>query len=228
MEKKIFLVIFLLITVLFATKVIAAELTGELNGYYSDTSISTQGECSVEPGATAVLEATSSITINPGFRVRSGGAFYASIGVGRDRDDDNLPDWWELLYWGNLAQGPNDDRDSDQLTNYEEYQNGSLPNDSDTDDDGMPDGWEVLYGLNPLDDSDADYDLDEDGYSNYVEYIGGTNPDDENETPSAGYYNQYDVLGRLTKTVYLSGTQIEYEIEYEYDAVGNRTGKIVR
>ena len=46
-----------------------------------------------------------------------------------DSDADGLPDWWELTYFGNLNQGPNDDPDGDGYTNLEEYTRGSNPND---------------------------------------------------------------------------------------------------
>ena len=44
-----------------------------------------------------------------------------------DSDGDGLPDEWELAYFGNLAQGPNDDPDGDGRTNAEEFANGTNP-----------------------------------------------------------------------------------------------------
>jgi hypothetical protein len=44
-----------------------------------------------------------------------------------DSDGDGLPDWWELQYFGNLAQGANTDSDGDGLTNLQEYQQGRNP-----------------------------------------------------------------------------------------------------
>jgi len=46
----------------------------------------------------------------------------------QDSDGDGLPDWWELRFFGNLAQGPNDDPDGDGFTNAVEYANGTRPN----------------------------------------------------------------------------------------------------
>ena len=46
----------------------------------------------------------------------------------QDSDGDGLPDWWELRYFGNLAQGANDDPDGDGFTNATEYANGTRPN----------------------------------------------------------------------------------------------------
>ena len=44
-----------------------------------------------------------------------------------DTDADGLPDSWEILYFSNLAQGPNDDPDADGKTNLQEYLAGSNP-----------------------------------------------------------------------------------------------------
>ncbi len=48
-----------------------------------------------------------------------------------DSDGDGLPDWWELHYFGNLAQDANDDPDGDDFTNAMEYANGTDPTVSD-------------------------------------------------------------------------------------------------
>ncbi len=44
-----------------------------------------------------------------------------------DSDGDGLPDSWELLYFGDLSQGPNDDPDMDGRPNLQEYQDGTDP-----------------------------------------------------------------------------------------------------
>jgi hypothetical protein len=44
-----------------------------------------------------------------------------------DMDGDGLPDSWEQDYFGNLDQGPDDDYDGDDFTNYEEYIAGTDP-----------------------------------------------------------------------------------------------------
>src|SRR5262249_9001801 len=46
------------------------------------------------------------------------------------------------------------DPDGDGLTNLQEYQHGTDPNNPDTDGDGIPDGMEVAQGTNPLDPKD--------------------------------------------------------------------------
>ena len=44
-----------------------------------------------------------------------------------DSDADGLDDDWELLYFGNLSQGPTDNPDNDQENNLAEFLNGSDP-----------------------------------------------------------------------------------------------------
>jgi len=61
-----------------------------------------------------------------------------------DSDGDKMPDAWET----EKGLDPNIDDsggnpDNDGLTNLQEYQQGTHPNNSDTDTDNMPDGWEV-------------------------------------------------------------------------------------
>ena len=41
-----------------------------------------------------------------------------------DTDDDGLPDWWEVRFFGlSLDQGRNDDADNDGISNFIEYKN---------------------------------------------------------------------------------------------------------
>ncbi len=47
-----------------------------------------------------------------------------------DTDNDGLPDDWEILNFGNLTYGPEDDPDNDGTTNYQEMQAGTSPTDS--------------------------------------------------------------------------------------------------
>ncbi|MDD5434604.1 MAG: hypothetical protein PH343_04170 [Nitrospira sp.] len=68
------------------------------------------------------------------------------------------------------------DSDGDGLSDDQELQLGTNPNNPDTDGDGMPDGYEVSHGLNPLSSADASLDNDHDGLSNLAEYTAGTDP----------------------------------------------------
>ncbi|MCH8510119.1 MAG: thrombospondin type 3 repeat-containing protein [Kiritimatiellae bacterium] len=75
-----------------------------------------------------------------------------------DSDQDGMDDGWELWHFGELVN-PNVDADGDGLTNLEEYQHGTDPNNPDTDGDGMSDGDEITLGLDPLKRDHPDVDL---------------------------------------------------------------------
>jgi hypothetical protein len=68
-----------------------------------------------------------------------------------DRDNDGLPDGVEDDLVGNpTGAGPNNDNDSDGLTNIDEIDHGTDPANRDTDADGLWDGSEVHGGCDPL------------------------------------------------------------------------------
>ena len=82
-----------------------------------------------------------------------------------DTDGDGLPDSFELAYTSpasTTSMNPGDDSDSDGLTNLQEFQRGTIPNDADTDNDGLNDGPEIAgVGARPatnplLADTDGD------------------------------------------------------------------------
>ncbi|NCA82824.1 MAG: hypothetical protein EOM72_08780, partial [Opitutae bacterium] len=75
-----------------------------------------------------------------------------------------------------------DDPDGDGLTNLQEYQCDSDPNNSDTDGDGMPDGWEIQYFSGPTN-AVASADDDGDGVTNYEEYLWGSDPTEASSIP---------------------------------------------
>ncbi len=128
-----------------------------------------------------------------------------------DSDGDGLSDKWEHDngFPFTLSQGVNnasDDPDNDGLTNLQEYNNDSDPNNPDTDYDNltdeeelalqtnlkqpdsdgdrMPDGWEHEHGFNPITDNeetdntndDYESDPDGDGLINGEEAIWNCNP----------------------------------------------------
>jgi hypothetical protein len=63
-----------------------------------------------------------------------------------DSNADGIPDMWATLYG---ATSPSADPDRDGLTNLQEYQHATDPNNSDSDGDGFYDGKEVNAGTSP-------------------------------------------------------------------------------
>ncbi len=122
-----------------------------------------------------------------------------------DSDGNSLPDWLEgcVGSWdGDMDDDgiPDVDEDADRGGDYDAGIETD-PCDDDTDDDGMPDGWEVQFGLNPLDNTDSEDDADGDGLTNLMEYRLETNPDD-GSNPPPGIYYEYDMQGRLKRSVW--------------------------
>jgi hypothetical protein len=72
-----------------------------------------------------------------------------------DRDNDDLPDWWEEAFGTDPDRDDADeDPDLDDLVNSEEFERGTDPLDPDTDDGGEGDGSEVAQGTDPTDPTD--------------------------------------------------------------------------
>src|SRR3989344_7073731 len=123
--------------------------------------------------------------------------------------DLRCPEGTDVCASGCCAIGNVNDSDGDGLTNAQELQQGTDPNNPDTDGDGFSDGEEVEKGTNPLDpdshpqptlgDSDGDGlsdieeqqlgtdpnnpDTDGDGFSDGEEVEKGTDPLDSNSNP---------------------------------------------
>lgn len=195
--------LFLVMTLFLSSPTLADDCnpTCPLNGTYNcQGDMLIQGTCVVSTGTTATCRAYYSITLKPGFHAQSGSTFTARIGDW----DDNLPDAWEIQYFGHLNWTDNDDPDNDGLTNIEEYNLGTNPNNPDTDGDKMPDGWEVDNNLDPLSD-DAGDDADGDNYSNYIEYRLGSDPNNPNSKPPKGVFYKYDSLGRIKEIIDTTG-----------------------
>ncbi len=80
------------------------------------------------------------------------GYAYAHVNVLADNDRDGMSDAWEAAH--HLDTTRNDayaDYDLDGLTNGQEYNLGTFPDNTDTDNDGHTDGEEVARGSDPLD-----------------------------------------------------------------------------
>jgi hypothetical protein len=180
-----------------------------------------RASCVVESGASVTLIADR-FAFQPGFRARAGSRLVTLF-----PDYDGLSDAWEVEYFGSLERQAGDDADSDGMTNLQEYQCGTNPTVYATDHDGdsLLDLWELSYFSNLS--QGAGGDADGDGYTNYIEHKLETNPTDSNNYPAQGVHNKYDILGRVTAALKLTGQSLQYEIEYSYDSVGNRTRKAV-
>lgn len=86
---------------------------------------------------------------------RYGSASFHIFAGRRDRDQDGLPDTWEVYYGTNPSKPDNaEDPDGDGLTNEEEFKHGTHPFDDDTDGGGELDGSEVKAGRCPTEPSD--------------------------------------------------------------------------
>ncbi|WFO49606.1 inverse autotransporter beta domain-containing protein [Aeromonas veronii] len=107
----------------------------------------------------------------------------------KDTDGDGIDDKTEVDNGSNPLDpndpvvDPNGDKDGDGLTNGQENQLGTDPDNKDTDGDGIDDKTEVDNGSNPLDPNDPvvdpNGDKDGDGLTNGQENQLGTDPDNK-------------------------------------------------
>ena len=82
-----------------------------------------------------------------------------------DSDGDNIPDWYEELFFpGDLTKLGPGDYDNDGVNDPVEYTDGTHPIEPDSDMDGSTDGQEKTNGTDPLDE-----DSDDDGLVDGVE-----------------------------------------------------------
>ncbi len=129
-----------------------------------------------------------------------------------DTDGDGMPDDWEFTHElsptaAEGEDGPSGDPDNDGLTNAEELQLGTHPQDSDTDSDGMPDDWELSHQLSPTSSEElhgALGDPDADDLANINEFNQGTDPQ-KPDTDSDGLtdgeeVNSYSTLPTIPDT----------------------------
>jgi hypothetical protein len=151
-----------------------------------------------------------------------------------DSDEDGLPDEWEFRYFGNLDQGPEDDPDGDGLSNADELEQGTDPNNPDTDGDGLSDGDEIhVYGTDPLNrDTDGDglldgeevnvhgtdpakADTDDDGFNDFDELRLFTDPTDPEDFP------RETTIGTFTGSAPGQGLDLSGNIVYAVDVGPN-------
>ncbi len=76
------------------------------------------------PSQTYYLVATNTTSSNMFFSFTMNGS-----NTNADDDADGMPDWWEIKYFGSLAQTPNGDFDGDGVSNLNEYLEGTDPTD---------------------------------------------------------------------------------------------------
>ena len=96
-----------------------------------------------------------------------------------DSDGDTMDDAWEIAHGLDpTVKDAGGDKDGDGLTNIQEFNIGTDPDDRDSDNDGMEDNWEYSHGLNPLVSQDKYMDMDGDWLANYYEYLIGSDPTD--------------------------------------------------
>ncbi len=130
--------------------------------------------------------------------------------TGDDTDGDGMPDTWEDDN-GLNKNNPGDaalDNDAnggpDGLTNLEEFQHGTDPQNSDSDGDTLSDGAEVdTHGTNP-----SKADSDGDGFPDNIEIDQGSDPTDSGSVPDTdgdGMPDPYEDANGLDKTIDDSG-----------------------
>ncbi|MHA1676779.1 MAG: hypothetical protein ACTSU6_06325 [Candidatus Njordarchaeales archaeon] len=113
-----------------------------------------------------------------------------------------MPDSWEVDHQLNpVANDSQADPDNDNLTNIDELNYGTDPNDNDTDNDGLTDGEEITqYNTDP-----TDADSDDDGLNDGTEIARGLNPnnpdtDGDGEPDSSDAFptiNNYILIGAI-------------------------------
>ncbi len=141
-----------------------------------------------------------------------------SFDLGQSTMFEGIPDSWIIEHFGTLEGfDPDTDADGDGLTNRQEFQFGTDPNNPDTDGDGLPDGWEVDNGLDPLDDGSGDPNNGPNGgagvgygSTNKQLYDAGKNRDEEvlprPKAPTQFYPTEVSVPKNLVAFVWTPGS----------------------
>ncbi len=140
-----------------------------------------------KPGPDGIFGTADDIPAGPGADGQNDlvtSAAYAPVFGDIDADGDGLPDWWELMLFGDrFLTDPSADPDGDGLSNLYEYYVGTHPLELDTDGDGIQDGYEDFDGdgLINLEEQRLGTDprlrdTDNDGISDFDEAQDNTNP----------------------------------------------------
>ena len=163
-----------------------------------------------------------------------------------DTDGDGLPDAWEVTNGLDPLSDADDDGatgdpDEDNLTNAQERQLGTDPQDPDTDNDGLDDDVEIALGTDPLNaDTDGDglldgyevnvlgsspflHDTDGDGLDDEEEDVLGTNPSSE-DTDGDGMPDRWEHQYGFDPTVHNSQTartDDDGDADYDQDGLDN-------
>ncbi len=145
-----------------------------------------------------------------------------------DTDGDLLPDGWEETHYLNplddgtinTNNGAFGDHDGDGLSNYQEYLNGSDPDNVDTDGDGFSDDWEFAWGTQATNASDPVVVNDDGPYDWYL--FGGQPQDPQLSDPSenGSIDHPFDAIQEAIN-VASNGYTILIQ-EGQYYGVGNR------
>ncbi|MDA7934290.1 hypothetical protein N9C66_04095 [Akkermansiaceae bacterium] len=104
-----------------------------------------------------------------------------------DTDSDGLNDLWETNFFGDLSRDGTGDFDTDNLTDAEEFDEGTDPTLADTDGDTLNDDVELLGSANSFDNSPTNplkADSDGDGFDDAIEGAASSDPNDETRIPT--------------------------------------------
>jgi hypothetical protein len=166
---------------------VTANLTAGASGTSYTTSnaaianITADGLVTAVAGGTVVIQAT-----NDG----ASGIIAVHVVLG-GASHGGIPDSWAILHGLDPTNPtmPSEDPDHDGLTNLQEFQLGTDPNNQDTDGDGLSDGDEVnKYHTSPL-----IPDTDGDGIPDGIEVRTGSNPLDRNSYDLSKAVSQFTV-----------------------------------